>query len=88
MKQSWKVIRKLCNGWVNNSIGNIKINGDIFSSHTDIAEKFNHFFVTIADELAQNLPPSTNSPYEYVVRSGNMLSAYSILLRRQSVRRS
>ena len=41
-----------------------------------IADKFNHYFANIANELANSLPHSDNSPYQFVKRNHNLLTSF------------
>ena len=77
MKKSWELIRKLCYGTSNNnSVQSIRIEDDIINCPQIIADKFNHYFVNIANELENNLPHSDNSPYQFVKRNNNLLTNF------------
>ena len=66
MKASWNIIRKLCFGHQMKSIDVIKSNDDTLYDDMQIASTFNNFFVNIATNLANNLPPSSENPYAYI----------------------
>ena len=76
MKESWKLIRKLCCGPSVQRIESINIDGRIFNQPDEIAEKFNHYFVNVANDLENNLPYSENSPYQFVRRNNNFLNQF------------
>ena len=66
IRATWKLINKICNRTQTTSIDKIILDGNIISEPIQLAESFNNFFVNIDDELAGNLPHSTESPYKYV----------------------
>ena len=67
IRASWKIIRKICSGSQSNSIEKIISENSIFTNPGEMVEIFNKFFVNIANDLADGLPTSTNSPYEHVI---------------------
>ena len=71
IKATWKIIRNICHGNQNNSIEKIVLDGTTYSSSADLAEIFNNYFVNIAQNLADNLPQSADSPYTYMARNYN-----------------
>ena len=66
IKSAWKMIRRLNKGYQNDSISEININGISITNPSVIAKSFNEYFVNIANDLANELPPSDKCPYEYV----------------------
>ena len=76
MKESWKMIRKVCYGTSDKCIESIIVDGNILKCPNAIAEKFNHYFVNIANDLANNLPHSNNSPYQFVEQNDNILTDF------------
>ena len=65
-KASWSLIRKICSEHQLNKINKIKLNDQTFNNDLEIASVFNNFFVNIANDLASNLPPSSDDPYTYI----------------------
>ena len=61
--------KKLTKGNSYQNIDEITHNDISYKNHSEIAEIFNRYFVSVAEDLAQNLPPSTLSPYEFVNRN-------------------
>ena len=59
IKKTWKLINKICNRGQNKSLEKIIHNDTTITDPLQIAETFNNFFVNIADNLASNLPVST-----------------------------
>ena len=66
LKASWNVIRKLCSGHQVKNIDTIKLNDHTYNDNMQIASIFNNFFVNIANDLASNLPASSDNPYAYM----------------------
>ena len=72
IRASWKMIKKVCFGTGNKKISEIVHNDSTFNNPSDIADIFNNFFVNIANNLANDLPSSTDCPYQYVVPNQHM----------------
>ena len=66
IKKTWKLINQICNRTKRNSIEKIIHNDETIVEPFRIAETFNNFFVSIADNLAANLPSTSESPYKYM----------------------
>ena len=71
IKNTWKLIRKICTSYHANSIEKLISNGTTYDKPEDIAEIFSDFFSNIANNLTNNLPPSSVSPYEFVARNSH-----------------
>ena len=56
IKATWKIIRNLCNNNADRNIKEILHNGITYENSLEIAEIFNTHFVSVAEELANNLP--------------------------------
>ena len=66
-KRTWKAINKhLRNQKPRNKSFLLKINGDIISSNSEVASRFNSYFSTVATDLENAIPPSTRSPLSYL----------------------
>ena len=63
IKTTWKNIRLLCNSNRKRNLESISHNGTKYTSHKDIAEIFNDFFVNIARNIENSLPSTNISPY-------------------------
>ena len=66
IKQTWKLINNICSGHEKRTISKINANGIDYTDPNIIADLFNKYFVSIADELAENLPNSTLNPFQYI----------------------
>ena len=73
VRATWKLINKICTNSQKKPIKKITLNNLSYDDPKDLVELFNNFFVNIAEELAQNLPNSTESPYSYVHHNLNNL---------------
>ena len=51
---------------IRQKIKEIKLNDQTFTDDLEIATVFNNFFVNIANDLASNLPHSSDNPYTYI----------------------
>ena len=71
IKGTWKLIRNICYGHQDTSIEKLVSNGTTINNSADMAEIFNNFFTNIANDLADNLPHSTVSPYDYLPAYSN-----------------
>ena len=71
MKASWNLIRKICSDHKVKNIEKIKYNDHTYNDDMQIATIFNNFFVNIANELASNLPSSSDNPYAYISNHHN-----------------
>ena len=66
IKASWNLIRKICSGHQTKKINEIRQNDQTFYDDLEIATVFNHFFVSIANDLATSLPQSSENPFSYI----------------------
>ena len=69
IRGTWKIIRKICKNSHDHSIEKLIVNAVSYTDPVDQADVLNNFFVNIANELANNLPNSTDSPYTFVKRN-------------------
>ena len=66
IRKTWKLINTICNRTQSKSVEKIVHNNNTITDPLLIAETFNNFFVNIAEDLAEKLPVSTDSPYRYM----------------------
>ena len=66
IKASWNLIRKICSGHQVKKIDEIKFNNLTYKNDLEIAKIFNNYFVSIANDLDANLPPSSANPCAYI----------------------
>jgi hypothetical protein len=78
-KKTWDLLREATTGTKPNSnITQIK-NGDlILDESSDIAEKFNEFFTTAGNRIANSIPPSNIGPLSYINLTNHPLTWNSI----------
>ena len=63
----WKIINKLKNNnHKNNDMHHIFYNGNKFTEPSDIAKSFNEYYINIAPNLDENLPPSNINPLSFL----------------------
>ena len=73
----WKIVNQLSKKSLKNkNIEHIVHNNKKITGTSDIAELFNNFFINIAIQLNQNLPPPTTNPRSYL--SGNYPNSMAI----------
>ena len=70
-KKTWKNINKLIKTNLNSRTMEIKSNESIIKDPIQVAEIFNEYFSTIADELDSSIPPSNLDPISYIDDSTN-----------------
>ena len=77
LRKNWDLLRNLLGSKKkSNFVEELVSDGITFTSQTDIVEKFNDFFTSIANNLDRNLPVNGTSPTSYVIpqRSSFLLS--------------
>ena len=69
-RNSWGYLNDLMGKPKNNnsSISSINVNGLLITDPTEMADNFNNFFSKVADDIAQNIPPTTARYDSYLKR--------------------
>ena len=66
VRACWKLINKICKDSPHKHINKINHEGIFIENSFDIAEIFNTYFTSIAENLANNLPVTNDCPYSAV----------------------
>ena len=69
IKATWKLIKKLSKNNHNLDIDTIFHDGISYDNKSEIADIFNQYFVSVAEDLARNLPSTQLSPYVFIERN-------------------
>ena len=75
-RKIWITINQLGNNIKTTNIDHISYNNNMLTNKIDIAEAFNDYYVNIAPELDQNIPPSNTDPLSYL--QGNYLASMAV----------
>ena len=70
-KTTWKTLSNILRPNVDRPNVKLKINDDIISDPLNVSKLFNEYFSSIADTLANNIPPSSSNPIENTNRLQN-----------------
>ena len=68
--KTWKIIGKMTNKNYNNknTINKFEVGNIAITDPLAIAEKFNDFFVNIGSNLVKQIPQSTKTPNDFLMR--------------------
>ena len=72
MKQNWNLLKSLLGtNKTKNEIEKIAVDGHEYSDPTGVANQFNNYFCSIADDIAAELPPVTGMPVSNIQQINN-----------------
>ena len=72
MKKNWNLLKSLLGtNKTKNDIEKITVDGHMYSDPTGVANQFNNYFCSIADDIAAELPTVTGMPVSYIHQINN-----------------
>ena len=81
MKKNWNLLKNLLGtNKTKNEIEKIAVDGHEYTDPTGVADQFNNYFCSIADDIAAELPPVTGMPVSNTQQINNSLFLFPVTI--------